>query len=167
MAGDISTKFEIKGNATDLKLYARSAKAITVKGALSNADIRTLGTISAVAVGSIAGSTVFAGVRPGITAFPSTAADFDSVAAAITKFSITSSPPVGTSTFSDSRVAAAVLGSVSVKGLTPLNSGSDFGFAAFSVASYARTGLTAIKNPVAGEYDRQTDYVLRVISGTE
>jgi len=66
----LATGLTINGNATNLALNSAGAKNLTVKGALTNSRLATSGSITAVAVGSIAGSTVFAGVAAGVTALP-------------------------------------------------------------------------------------------------
>jgi len=94
-------------------LAADTLGQMIVGGALSNAVIRTTGSIGTVLVGSTIASQLFAGVRPDLTTAPATAADLATPTATIKSFAVKSR-----GTFSATQIAAGTIGKAALANIS-------------------------------------------------
>ena len=107
---------------------------LRVGGTVSDSSVRSTGSVNAVTVGAMSGSTIFAGVGPAVTALPTATTDF-AAAARLNTLTVTGVRKVAAGvTASD--VAAATVGQVRVVGVQTDNAGTPFGFATESLAAY-------------------------------
>ncbi len=106
---------------------------VTVFGAMTNSVIRATGNIGTVTAGSIANSTVYAGVNSAIDAntLPKESGGFSDQS--------TISGVTSKSTSADVNVAAFHLGKISLGALTTANNGVDFGLSSADIASLTVT----------------------------
>ena len=125
---------------------AGSLTAFRVGKALTDSVVDVGGVLDTVQAGTMAGDTIFAGVTPGLTTLPTTAAQFSSTAAAIEQVVVTSN---ATGAFADTRVSAPTIGSVQFGSAASANGGTQFGIAASSIrtvrgsVNHAAVRLTA------------------------
>jgi hypothetical protein len=110
---------------------------MTVGGPLFDAEVRAAGAIGSIVVGSIARSGVFVGVADGVSDLPTSADQFTNPAATIKTFTVKSK---NSGSFTDSVVAGANLGKVTVGLVTTGNAGNALGVAALTAKS--ATGAT-------------------------
>jgi hypothetical protein len=87
------------------------------------------------------GSTIFAGVRAGVEGLPTELSDV-TPGADIASFSIAAGADA---LFADSRIAAAGIGDVSLRGVQPANGGTAFGVAADTIAKLTVRGNASPK----------------------
>jgi hypothetical protein len=128
-AGEIA-KIAADGIAAS-NILAAKLSTVSVSGAVDSTTIRTSGDIGKVTVGGLINSNVFAGTDER----PASLADFDTIQ---TIKSLTIKGTAGT--FVDSQVAAAVINTISVRGVDTASGDSDFGFVADEVGKYTRVG---------------------------
>jgi hypothetical protein len=117
------------GNAT-LRLTGTGGIVLgnlTVGGALTSSQIRSAGGIGKATVGAVASSNIFAGVADSIIALPTSASDL------VTDAAIQSLTIKGS--FSDSDIAGANLGKITIKTVNGGDGGKPFGVAAKSIGS--------------------------------
>jgi hypothetical protein len=136
---------------------------VSVRGAITGATIRSNGDIASVRAGAIQDSAVYAGVRSDLTGMPSAAGDFTGNAI-IRSLSVSGKNP---GAFSDSVIAAADLGKVSLGSVTTTNGGTSFGLAADRIASVSSTlgggsKLTLKKLDDPADSQTQDDFTLRL-----
>ena len=136
---------------------------VTVGGAMTGSDVRAEQSIAGLTVGSIADSSVLAGVNG--DALPDSADDFASAAAVINTLTVKSKAP---GSFSDTLISAANLGKVALGAVATANGGRVFGVAALAVRSLS--GATDAAGPLKGSKlddvaDSVTagDFVLRLL----
>ena len=126
---------------------------------LTNAQIRTTGSIVRLAVtGPVNGSTVFAGGVPAdLAGLPDGRDDFANPSATIAGVNIRGA-------FSNSRIAAPVMGKVALGSVQTANGGAAFGLAASAFASVKSPPLPPGKRlDTPGESKQSADYVVRVL----
>ena len=111
---------------------ATALNRLNVRGAISNADIRTTANIGTVSAASITGSTIFAGVNGGGSNLPTAATDF---ANAATIRNVTIRNRGTTPAFVDTNIAASGLGRMNLGAVQVSNGGQPFGLAALAVQS--------------------------------
>jgi hypothetical protein len=129
--GTLKVNGDLEANVTLSDDLATTA--ITVAGSLHNSTITTAGNLSAVTLGAIDTSSVFAGV----TARPTSLSAFANPKT-IASFTITGYAGHTTNLFANSQVAAQTIGSIKVKAVTPTGTGT-YGFVADVIKSYSRT----------------------------
>lgn len=139
---------------------------ITVTGEMAGANIRADQSIAGVTVGSIKGSTVFAGVTG--NSLPASPDEFIGGAAdtsAIRAFSVKSK---AAGSFSDTEIAAAQIGKIVLGSIQTSNGGTTFGVAGLTIKSVS--GLTDVDTPIkAAKLDDPAgstavgDFVIRLL----
>lgn len=159
IAGD----FEADITVTDASL-ADALKSLAVSGVLDS-TIRSAGGIGAVSAGRIVNSRIFAGIHAGVTSLPASAADFINQNAAIKSLTvkgIKNDPAAG---FVNSLIAAATVGTVSLKTVQTDNSQTPFGVATDTlIKSFTFDGGPSLKNvTTVGDTTLEDDFILRVV----
>jgi hypothetical protein len=139
---------------------------VTVSGEMSGAKIRADQSIAGITVGSIKGSSIFAGVTG--NALPASPDDFTGGAggtSAIRAFAVKSKTA---GSFSDTQIAAAQIGKLALGPVLTGNSGTQFGAAGLTLKSV--TALTDTGTPIkAAKLDDPAgtqavgDFVIRVL----
>jgi hypothetical protein len=124
---------QIRGDFSDT-LQATTLGLLTVGGALSNASIRTTGSIGSVLVGSALASQLFAGVRSDLTTAPMTAADLATPTATMKSFAV---KPHGT--FSSTLIAAGMITKAFLGVVASDNGAAPSGLAATKVQAVSAT----------------------------
>ncbi len=119
---------DLSGNVTTRDAFdARSSSLgkLVVSGAMTNSFVQSSGSIGLIVAGAMVGTHIFAGASSTASQFPSALGDFVSPAR-IARVAVKSSASV--TTFSDSTIAAASLGSMSLGSiLSNNNAGVPFG----------------------------------------
>jgi len=159
VAGD----FEADITVTDASL-ADALKSLAVTGVLDS-TIRSAGGIGTVSAGRIVNSRIFAGINAGVTSLPASAANFINQNAAIKSITvkgIKNDPAPG---FVNSLIAAATVGTVSLKTVQADNGQTPFGVAANTlITSFKFDGGLSFKNLTAvGDTTVDDDLILRVV----
>jgi hypothetical protein len=136
------------GNVNSLKVTGNLSGSLTAAsvrsiraGTLTAAAIRSAGNIGTVTAGSIAGSSIFAGVQEPVAltvSLPDAGTDF---APGVSIRSVNVRNRAGAS-FVNSYIAAASLGKMNLGVVDTANSGVPFGLAALDIASIAATDTT-------------------------
>jgi hypothetical protein len=129
--GQLDGGYVITTNGVIPRAY--SLAHLVVTGQTTNSSITAAGNIASISTGSISGSSIDAGINNGTT-LPTTAADFASNAS-ITSIAVTGRG----ATFSDSDIAAATLGSLSLGEIITASSETRFGIAADTIRAIALT----------------------------
>ena len=137
---------------------------LTVGGTMTGSDLRASGNVGTVRAGAMRDSRVFAGVRDGVTTMPDSADDF-ATAASIKGVTVSGRTP---GAFSDTMIAAAQIGRVSLGAVATDNGGAPFGVVADRIASISATGGSAgrfsarnLDDP--GQSVTEGDFRLRVL----
>lgn len=131
----VLTTLAVKG-ALEAGVRADSIGRITAAGALRGADIRAVGNIGAVTVGSAADSFVFAGVRLDLATLPDSLDDFANAAAVLKSFTVKGKG----APFANTRVAAPTINKANLGGATiGTVAGNPFGLAADRVNAVSGT----------------------------
>ena len=128
------TALAVKG-ALGAGIRADTIGKITA-GRLNGSEIRTTGNIASITATSAAASTIFAGVRTDVLTLPDSADDFANPGASIASITFKGKTP---GSFSNTLVAAGVLGKVSLGTITSANGGVSFGAAGLSMKSASGT----------------------------
>ncbi len=138
---------------------------LSVKGAISNSEVRATGNIHSISAATLVNSRIFAGVADAIVALPTSAADLaaDATISAVTVKGAKSS----TFAVQNSDIAAATLQQVLLGKLKTDNGGTPFGVAAKAIGSYRRQIGTAVltSTGITGQTTVDSgDAVVRVLS---
>jgi hypothetical protein len=141
---------------------------LKVGGALAGADIRASTGIGKVFAASIRDSRLFAGVSDSVTLLPVSVADFANPAAVIGAVSVRSKGAVAPS-FSNTLIAAPILGKLSLGPVRTDNAGKDFGVAGDRVTSFTAVAVggmglirrSRLDDPAVSLADG--DFVLRLL----
>ena len=152
--GDATHKGAFQGDLTvtgPTKLLA-----FTVTGTMSNSRVQIAGDVGMVKLGGLVRSDFLVGV----TAVPSTLADFGAIQHKIDKFKILNSAGPA---LNDSRIAAAKFGSISVAKVKGASGVADFGFIADRIASYQVGATTKQGLDAPRRFDRHGHYVARLV----
>jgi RHS repeat-associated protein len=125
--GNVTT-FQVRGTEAGF-LSAASVGSVLIGGELQGGQVLTTGDIRAVSLGGATGSQVFAGVSDAAAGLPSAASGFSATS------TIGSLTVKGSSPFSDSDIAAADIGTATLRDVATTNGGQPFGVAAESLGS--------------------------------
>jgi hypothetical protein len=166
IAGDFSGDIQLSGNGVTGKANALASASIA--GTMSNAVWRIAGNSGSITVGAIIDSTIFIGVNPLIAplALPTAKGQFANPAATLAGFTVTGKAvanPNTTPTFTNTRISAGILTSISLKVVDPASTAASGISAATKITAYARqtgpkaTDLLKLSNKTAaGTYDPAT-----------
>jgi hypothetical protein len=105
---------------------------VSVGGAITGADVRADSSIASVRAGAIHDSDILAGVRSDLAGLPAALSDFTNPAGLIKSLSVSGKAP---GSFSDTIIAAADLGKISLGAVQTTNNGTPDGVAADKIAS--------------------------------
>jgi hypothetical protein len=137
---------------------------VSVGGAITGASIRSDSAISSVRAGAVHASEILAGVRSDLVGLPTALSDFTNPAGLIKSMSV-SGKTAGS--FSDTIIAAADLGKMSLGSVTTTNNGTPDGVAADKIASVSAafgSGKIRLKNLDAPtDSQTQDDFNLRLL----
>ncbi len=137
LIGSISVAGDLGADVT-----ARTIGKAKVGGALAGSDVRAADAIGAFTVGSARDSRVFAGVFAEVTGLPASVDDFDNDFATIKSFAVKGRSGA---TFSNTLVAAPVVGKATLGSVVAANGGTAFGLATDFTRS--ATGATDAGGP--------------------
>ena len=133
---DITQAFGVSGKALN---------SFTVNGAVSGLTLIAQTSMNSITVGSISGSTIFAGVSTGTT-LPAAPGDFANNAS-IGSVTVRSKAPAG---FASTNIAARQLGKLALGSIQTANGGVAFGIAANTIASLTASDTENHKIKLAG-----------------
>lgn len=148
---------------------ARGVGRIAASGGISDSVIRATQSIASLTAARLVNSTVFAGIAGGLTTLPAVQADFTNPTAAIGKLSVPGIKRSPDPAWVNSRVAAAVLGSVKLGQVaTDVEPNATHGLASRGFSSVGYTDAAGVRQKItpadltAGLYT-DDDFVIRVV----
>jgi hypothetical protein len=116
--------------------------SMNVRGILNGSVISVGGNINSLVAGIVSNTDILAGVDPGVLTLPTAAAQFANTSSLINRFAVTSKRPAA---FSNTIIAAPIVGTVTLGQVVVSNSGTTFGVAGDSIARVTGKGTDAIK----------------------
>jgi hypothetical protein len=133
---NVQANISLNGNLTSM----------VVRGTLNGSVISVGGNIGSFTVGTISNTDILAGVSPGVLTLPTSSTQFTDTGSTISRFTVTSRRPAA---FSNTIIAAPIVGIVQLGSALVANSGTTFGIAGTSINSVRGKGTNAIKQTEA------------------